>query len=376
MTRLASPALITDQPALEAMLRRVQGRPCLALDTEANSMYAYTERVCLIQISLPGADYLIDPLSQSIDVSALRGVFADASVEKVFHACEYDVISLRRDYGFTFAHLFDTMWAARILGWPHVGLADILQERFGVRLDKRWQRFNWGQRPLPPEALAYARLDTHYLIRLRELQMRELRRMDRLEEAQEVFADLAQAEAAPREDDNGDGFWRVKGVYDLKPPARAVLRELCLYRDGEARRIDRPPFKVVGDTALIEIARRGPTHIDQLRGVPGMSEGQIARHGAHLVHAVARGQKAPPPRPPARRSIDRAVLDRYERLREWRKTAAAQRGVDADVVISNAALMALARKRPRSEDDLDGVDGLGPWRRRTYGKAILEVLNS
>jgi ribonuclease D len=330
--------------------------------------------VCLIQISIPGADYLIDPLSQSIDVSALRGVFADASVEKVFHACEYDVISLRRDYGFTFAQLFDTMWAARILGWPHVGLADILHERFGVTLDKRWQRFNWGQRPLPAEALAYARLDTQYLIGLRDVQLRELRRMDRLEEAQEVFADLAQSEAAPREEEDGDGFWRVKGVYDLAPPARATLRELCLYRDGEARRIDRPPFKIIGDTALIEIARRGPAHVDQLRSVPGMSEGQIARYGKHLLHAVARGQKAAPPRPPARKSIDRAALDRYERLREWRKTAAAQRGVDADVVIGNAALMAVARKRPRSEDDLSGIDGLGPWRRRTYGAALLEAL--
>lgn len=358
------------------MLRELRGGPRLAIDTESNSMYAYQERVCLVQVSAPHADYLIDPLAKSIDLSVLGPLFADPSVEKIYHACEYDVISLRRDFGFAFANLFDTMWAARILGWPHVGLADILKERFGVKMDKRWQRFNWGQRPLPSDALAYAQLDTHYLIQLRDLQLRELREKDRLEEAGEVFADLAQSEAAPRDDlGNGDGFWRVKGAHDLDAIGRAVLRELYSYRDGEARRADRPPFKIIGDSALVELARRCPAHLDQLRRIPGMSEGQIARHGAHLLHAVAAGKKAAPPRLPPRRPIDPAVLDRYERLREWRKQAAQRRGVDTDVIISNATLMALAHKRARSESDFDGIDGLGPWRRRTYGQVILDVLN-
>ncbi|HJW83388.1 MAG TPA: HRDC domain-containing protein, partial [Anaerolineae bacterium] len=365
MARLTQSDLITTQPALQEMLRRLGGRACVAIDTESNSMHAYTERVCLVQVSMPGADYLIDPLSKSIELRALGPLFAGEGVEKVFHACEYDVISLRRDYGFAFANVFDTMWAARILGWPRVGLADILKERFGVTMDKRWQRFNWGQRPLPADALAYARLDTRYLVRLRDLQMRELRRTGRLEEAREVFAGLAVSEAAPRDElADGDGFWRVKGVYDLEPAARAVLRELYLYRDGAARRADRPPFKIIGDNTLIEIARACPAQLDQLRRVPGMSEGQLARHGLNLLRAVARGQKASPPRAPARKSIDPTVLTRYERLREWRKQAAGRRGVDPDVIVSNAALMALARRRARSESDLEGIDGLGPWRRR------------
>ena len=361
---------------MEAVLRDVRGAARVAVDTESNSMYAYSERVCLVQISTPDRDFLIDPLAKAIDLSALGPLFASPSIEKIFHACEYDVISLRRDYGFTFANVFDTMWAARILGWPHVGLADILKERYGVTMDKRWQRYNWGQRPLPSDALAYARLDTHYLLRLRDLQVRELHQKDRLEEASEVFADLAQSEAAPRDEvNNGDGFWRVKGVYDLDPPGRAVLRELYLYRDAEARRADRPPFKIIGDSALIEIARRCPTQVDQLRHLPGMSEGQITRHGQHLLRAVARGKKSTPPRTPPRKSIDHAVIDRYERLREWRKQAATLRGVDTDVIVSNATLMILAKKHARAERDLEGVDGLGPWRRRTYGQAILAVLD-
>ncbi|HLF25953.1 MAG TPA: HRDC domain-containing protein [Anaerolineae bacterium] len=375
MAPLTSPLLVATSVQLQALLARLQAKSAVAVDTEANSLYAYTERVCLVQISIPGADFLIDPRSTAIDLSPLRAVFADPSIEKVFHACEYDVISLRRDFDFTFANLFDTMWAARILGWPRVGLADILKEHFGVTLDKRWQRYNWGQRPLPREALAYARLDTHYLLPLRDLQLRELRERERLEEAREVFADLAQSAAATRaEAERADGFWRVKGVYDLEPLGRALLRELYLYREREARRLDRPPFKVISDQTLLAIAGVRPTQLDQLRRVPGLSAAQAERHGSSLLQAVARGKQAMPPDPPPRKGIDPAVLDRYERLREWRKQAAAERGVEADVIVSNATLMALAHRRPRALDDLQGIDGLGPWRRRTYGQAILEIL--
>ncbi len=358
------------------MLRRLAIEPRVAIDTESNSLYAYQERVCLLQVSIPGADFLVDPLA-SLELSEMRSIFANPSIEKVLHASEYDVICLRRDFGFQLANLFDTMWAARILGWPRVGLADILRERFGAALDKRWQRYNWGKRPLPADALSYARLDTHYLLRLRDMQMKELAKLDRFEEAQEVFADLARSEAAPRDEAGaGNSFWRVKGAYDLEPAGRAVLRELYLYREGEARRLDRPPFKVVGDRTLVALAESRPTRLEHLRQVPGMTEAQIERHGRSLLHAVARGKHARPPQPPPRGGLDPAVADRYERLREWRKGVAASRGVDTDVVISNAALMTLARRNPHDLAALEGIDGLGPWRRRAYGEAILEVLRT
>lgn len=375
MAHLTPPILVSDSDECQTMLRRLADQPRLAVDTESNSLFAYQERVCLVQISIPDVDYLIDPLSSSIDMRALETLFADPSIEIVLHACEYDVICLRRDFGFSFTNVFDTMWAARILGWPKVGLADILNERFGVTLDKRWQRYNWGRRPLPPEALAYARLDTHYLLPLHDIQVEELRRRERMEEAREVFAELAQSEAAPRDAAIRDnGLWRVKGIYDLEPEARAVLRELYVYRDGEARRLDRPPFKVIGDRALTAIAEARPTRLHHLRGVPGMTQSQINRHGRNLLRAVARGKKSEPPQPPPRKSIDPAVLDTYERLREWRKVAASERGVDPDVVVSNAALMAVAQQMPRRLEDMAGIEGLGPWRRRTYGRAILEAL--
>lgn len=375
MAPLAPPVLLTTSSGLRKVLRRLHGLRAVAVDTESNSLHAYREQVCLVQISIPGADYLVDPLSAAIDMSLLGQLFADPAIEKVLHACEYDVISLRRDFDYTFANLFDTMWSARILGWPKVGLADILKQRFSVTLDKRWQRFDWGQRPLPLDALNYARLDTHYLLGLRDVQMQELRARDRLDEAREVFDDLAQSAALSRDDvDAAEGFRRVKGAYELDPLGRAILRELYLYRDREAGRLNRPPFKVMGDETLLAIAKSRPTQLAHLRRVPGMTERQIARHGHHLLLAVTRGRKAEPPQAPPRRTIDPAVLDRYERLRAWRRRVAAAREVESDVILSNATLMALAHRYPRSLSDLEGIDGLGPWRRKRYGPEIIEAL--
>jgi ribonuclease D len=375
MASLNRPIWVSDQTALQSMLKQLRDRPSIAIDTESNSLYAYQERVCLIQISIPGADFLIDPFPPALNWQALGEIFADAKIEKLFHACEYDVIGLHRDLGFEFANVFDTMWAARVLGWPRVGLADILQTHFNVALNKRWQRFNWGKRPLPMDALLYARLDTHYLHPLRDLQLNELQAKGRLEEAHEIFSEVTLGALDTREENNRrDGFWRVKGVFDLPPVARAVLRELYEYREAEARRIDLPPFKVLNEQALLEIANTRPTRIDHLQSIKGLSNAKISRYGSRLLQAVQRGKQAAPPKAPPRSWIDPQVLERYERLREWRKQIARQRGVESDVIIGNSALMAIARRNARSVDDLQDISGLGAWRLKTYGAAIMDVL--
>lgn len=372
MAQLTPPLLITDSNQLAGLIDRLRDQPAVAIDTESDSLYAYREKVCLIQVSIPGEDDLIDPLAE-LDVAPLRSIFAAPSIEKVFHACEYDVMCLRRDFGFTFANLFDTMWAARILGWPRLGLGDILQAQFGVTLDKKWQRHNWGKRPIEPGALAYARFDTHYLLQLREVQLGELRQLDRLVEAREVFADLAQAVY------NGhtftpDDVWSVKGVYDLSGRAQAILRQLLILRDREARRQNRPAFKVIGDKTLIAIAELAPQRVEQLRSIAGMTAAQVQRYGTPILQAVAQGQKDPLPTPPRRAMIDPASVERYELLRKWRKQAAAQRGVEPDVIVSNAVLMEIAKAHPRSVDQLPTLPWFGPWRRQMYGAAIVEAL--
>ena len=279
------------------------------------------------------------------------------------------MICLRRDYGFTFANLFDTMSAARTLAWPQVGLAAILAARFGVTMNKKYQRADWKRRPLTPEQLAYASLDTHHLIELRDIERQALADAGLLPEAEEDFERLARG-AVDTESDRGDrpaAFWRVKGAFDLPPQQAAILKAVFEYREQQAERIDRPPFMVMSEATMMEIARRAPLRIEDVQGIPGMTPDQLRRHGQRLLAAVREGLDAMPPQaPPPRREPD-DVQDRFDRLHTWRKNRAKARGVESDVIIPKTTLWDLARRPPRTRDALAQVADFGPSRRENTG---------
>jgi ribonuclease D len=372
--RQLPPAVLVDSRAsFDQMMVVLREQPAVALDTESDSLYRYFYRVCLIQISLPEMDYLVDPLRVP-DLEPLGALLADPAYQKVFHAAENDIITLKRDFGFSFANLFDTMVAARILGWRQVGLAALLEKHFGVTLDKRTQLTDWGQRPLSKTQLSYARFDSHYLLPLRDLLTAELQRRGRWREAQESMASLATVTYVEKPFDP-DGFWRIKGARDLQPGELAVLRELYLWRDGQARAANRPPFKVIGDDSLLRLSQRQPRHLSDLR----LSERQVDHYGDSLLAVIRRAQDAPPPQPPARQRggngrPDPSVTARFDRLRTWRANRAAERGVEADVVMTNDALMAIARTAPPTLEELASLEILGPWKLEEYGAELLEVL--
>ncbi|RPI95805.1 MAG: ribonuclease D, partial [Chloroflexi bacterium] len=355
---------------LRRLVDRLRSQSLLAVDTESNSLYAYYEKVCLVQLSTREQDYIIDPLAID-DMSPLGDLLVDPAIEIVFHAAEYDIITLKRDYGYTFSHIFDTMLAARACGWPAIGLGSILADQFGVRAEKRYQRANWATRPLPPEQLIYAQMDTHYLPELRDRLYEELKAAGRLEESYETFTQLAELSPAEHHFDP-EGYWRINGVQDMRRSQMAVVRELYLARDEAAKRNDLPPFKVFTDGALLEIARLTPRRIEDLFGIKGLGGDQARRYGERIISAVLRGQQAKPPRPPQRReAADPQVHARYEALREWRKQRAAERGVESDVIVPRDTLWALAKRSPTCVEDLDDIPGLGPWRRAEYGEELI-----
>jgi ribonuclease D len=370
--------LITQTGDLDAMQRRLAGVETLAVDTESNSLYAYQERVCLIQFSVIEEDFLVDPLALG-DLSALGPVFADPRIEKVFHAAEYDLICLRRDFGFEVQNLFDTMLAARILGRNEIGLGSLLEAEFGIKLDKRYQRANWGQRPLPEHLLDYARLDTHHLIPLRDRLRAELAARELEQLAKEDFRRMALTSLNGSEPmTNGDrpvDCWRISGSHDLSPRQAAILLELCRYRDELARQLDRPLFKVMTDQTLMAIASQPPTSLEELRKLPGMSGGQVRRYGQKLLSCVERGSKAAPVHPPRPQRPDPRFSERLDALRDWRKSAAVQMGVPSDVVLPRDLMQDLACKNPRSQQELEQVMKSTPWRLEHFGSQILKALS-
>jgi ribonuclease D len=366
---------IVDTPAdLAATVAALRGAALIAVDTESNAFHAYRAKVCLIQLADRGREWAVDPLALD-DLTPLRELLNAPGTVKVLHAAEGDILALRRDFAFGIAPVFDTMLAARILGRRRYSLADLLADHFGVSLDKRFQRHDWGQRPLAPAALRYAAADVRHLLDLHDLLRRQLAEAGRLAEAEEEFARVCAVQPEERAFDPG-GFWRIRGARALHPAGRAALRELYLWRDARARALDRPPVRVLSDDALIAVSRSLPGDLPGLRRA-GLTPLQVDRYGSQLLAALRRARAAPPPRPPSGAGgapPDPRVAARFDALRAWRRDRAAARGVEPEVIVSNAALRALARAAPASAADVARIAQLGPWKRDAYADELLRVL--
>ena len=368
------PPIWIDRPAdLEKLVDTLLSRQAVAVDTESNSLYAYQEQVCMVQFSTESEDYLVDPLAIS-DLSSLAPIFSSPSIQKVFHAAEYDLICLKRDYGFEFVDLFDTMLAARILGRPGLGLGTMLEQEFGIVVDKRLQRANWARRPLSHEMLMYARMDTHYLVALRGILEEELKRSGRMELAEEDFRRLTRVPAGTHE--NGEvNCWRISGAQDLTPRQAAVLMELCSFREERARSLNQPPFRILQNQTLLELAQRMPRKRGDLNQIYGLSPKLIDRFGTSLLAAVERGIVGPPAYRPVYPRLSDATLWRLDVLRNWRKTAAREIGVESDVVLTREILELIAERNPQNAEELQAIMADFPWRYQHFGGQILEVLN-
>jgi ribonuclease D len=367
--------LITDATSWAYCLARLQIEPRLAIDLEANSMHAYQEEVCLIQISIAHQDYIVDPLSD-IDLAPFGDLLEDPDVEKVFHAAEYDLFLMKRQFGWELRNLFDTLWAARILGYQRYGLANMLEQFYDVSLNKRYQKSNWCRRPLSSAQLSYAQYDTHYLLRLRDDLAEELAETGRVEEAAEIFAEQSDVEP-PDISFDPDSFWSIRGARKLSRRQQAILKALAIYRDKEAQRRDRPHFKVLGDRTLLDLARQAPRRKEELSRVYGMSGGQVRRYGRGLLRVIEKARRHEPPRRPRRsRRPPEDVYHRYEILHRWRKERGRERGVESDVIVSKDTLWEMAHRNPQTVEALREIEGIGEWRRRTYGEEIVALLRN
>ncbi len=364
---------------LDALAQDLLAEKVLAFDTEADSFYHYFDKTCLVQVATRRHIYLIDPLALGgpAELSPLGPVFADPGIRKIFHAAEYDIFVLKRDCSFEFTHLFDTMVSAQLLGYPSVGLASLAERHFGVTLPKEQQRSDWSARPLIPKQLSYAAADVLYLIPLAEKLEKELREAKRLRWAREEFEALAERAWPDRKFDEL-GYLRIKGARRLEPQGLSILRELYLMRDGRAREMDRPPFKVLGNRTLLEVAEQKPRKLDDLARIKGVTDLILRRLGRELMAAVRRGRKTehgPIPKLPgsSRRRMDRAGERRVLALKKWRTARAEELCMDPGVLCPNSALEAIAWCAPRTRADLEGVPELKRWFVREFGGAVTQV---
>jgi ribonuclease D len=378
---MQSQPIVETPEGVAALARRLRGEKVLAVDTEADSFFHYFDKLCLLQIGTRDAQYLVDPLAlPATGLAPLAEVFADRGVRKVFHAAEYDLYILQRHGGLKLANLFDTMISAQLLGYPAVGLAALVERHFGVSLSKDQQRTDWSRRPLRGAQIEYALSDVRYLIELSEILERDLRAKERLAWAEHEFRALEERTWPERQFDP-EGYLRIKGARQLKPRQLGVLRELYLMRDRRARELDRPPFKVLGNGTLLDLAENPPSTRRGLLGRRGLTDLVVRRYGQDMLDAIARGMEGaehPPverrePLAPRRR-LDRRAEWRLERLKHWRATRAAALRMDPGVFCANAALEEIAAAVPKTRADLERLEHVKGWWSKAFADEIIAAL--
>ncbi len=370
----AEPRWIDNPVALAAELEACAAADVLAIDTESNGMYAYYERVCLLQISRPGADLLVDALA--VDLGPVAAILEDRRIIKVLHAADNDIAVLGREFGFGFSNVFDTMLAARVLLWPAAGLGAILERCFGHRTDKRWQKFDWSQRPLPRGAVAYASGDTRFLPELRERQLADLAESGKLELFDHACERMTQRRTAGRVFVD-DGWRRLPEARNLPSDGQAVLHALWGLREDLARRLNRAPYRVLGNEVLVALARTRPASVRELAAMRGVG-GPISRPplATQVLDTIARAAQLEPPAPVLATRPDSAFVSRLDTLRAWRKRASTALGIDPDVLIAKDILNRLAEDPPRDLDGLRGEGLLDEFESSRYGEAILAALST
>ena len=363
LAKSASHDVIASEQQLTNLIRQIQAADRVALDTEADSLHSYREKLCLLQISAPSAgakcgedDFVVDPLS-NLDLEPLR--HALESREIVLHAADYDLRMLRRGLNFTASKIFDTVVAARLLGICEFSLGALVKRFFDVELHKHSQKANWALRPLPPRMLEYAVDDVHYLLPLAaklEEALERVHRLDWFRQSCERAIEVASAERERVQDE----LWRIGGAGALDPRTGAVLRALWHWRDAEAEMADRPPFHILQNRELLKAAESFTSgHVPDYRHFS-------ARRRQTFREAAKTALQSPQSDWPVmrRRSGSRPTEEmrrRADQLRERRDKAAEQLGLERSFIASRGALEAIAADAARA------TDLLVPWQRELIG---------
>ena len=334
--------MIDSQQTLLPWLVRIGECSVLGLDTEADSLYCYPARLCLVQLALPRDSILIDPLAPLELDSLWRRL---AGPELIIHGADYDLRLLAGLYGVKLPRVFDTMWASRFLGFRQFGLLDLVHHYFGIRLEKGSQKADWGRRPLTPKMSEYALNDVRYLLPLYERLKARLQAVGRLDWVREVGERLAEEAATVNPNVNGEP-WRIKGSKKMTRRHLAFLKALWHWREGEAKKRSLPPFRILQPRLLLQIVN--------LAGEDKKWEGSLPvywnrRYRREIRSCIARVRELtegewPEILQPVRRvPMTSSEKERVDRMRVLRDERAEQLGLDPTLIASKATLSGLAR---------------------------------
>jgi ribonuclease D len=359
---------LIDQPGqLEPLLAAIGDVGEVVMDTEADNMYRFRVRICLLQFYVRGEVFLVDALAP-VELGTLWPLLAKKHL--VMHGSDFDLRLLHDFCHFRAKSLFDTMLAAQLLGRARIGLASLIEDNFGVKLDKDGQKANWSRRPITPKLLDYAALDVWYLPALRDILTRELKRLGRLDWLEQQCR--AQIEAgttgfAPPDEND----WRIGKSERLRARGQGVLHAVWHWRQDQAQRLDTPPFKVVSNEFLTRLAAAADEGAPADAILGGVNLGKRhARLIGSLAAAVRAGLERDPrslPRRPGRDPnhipLTQAEIALLDRIKEERDKIAAKISIEPTLIANRSQLSQIARD-PRKIGEI-----LLPWQASLLAEA-------
>lgn len=370
---------IESPDALNQILPKIEASSWVAVDTEADSLHHYIEKLCLAQVSVAGEDYVIDPLA-SLDLAPLVRILEKK--ELLLHGADFDLRILKRFYNFSPPSVFDTMIAAQILGYDKQGFADLAEKHCGVKLSKKAQRADWSERPLTEELLTYAANDTHYLKAIADIMKEELIASGRSEWHRQFCERMTQSALTQKEAKHVPGLeWQVKGSKDMNPKALTILKELWNWREEEGRRRDRPTFKIIHSDTLIQIAEWSATQsavdVANLPNAPRHIKGEYR----NVLNQVVSKAKT---LPPTEYTLKKPIYDKrkwstnsetlFNQLKAERERLSKELKLQPSLLVTNAVLEELVLKLPRDKEAMIGSDLLMPWQAEVVGESLLKIL--
>jgi len=372
-------AFVNNQKDFNALCLSIAAHPYLSIDTESNSLFSYRDRLCVLQLSTENINAVVDMLA--VDLKPILPIFADPKVEKIFHSADSDIRVLKSAMKCRFVNIFDVMIGSKYLGFERCGLDSLVNHYFGIVLNKKYQKADWGKRPLTKAMLDYAAGDTIYLKRLRDLISAELSRQGKLNEAMEHFSHIAEVVPHPHPQFDKEGYQNIRGARKLNGRGLAVLRELYLAREQAAIKRDLPPFKIVSEDYMLRLSAAPTEALENLASFRGSSAYVMENHGPWIMEALRKGlscRKLPAlkGRVYDEKKKMEAVRDRFLAMKKWRKETAERRGMLPETVLETSLLEKLAFAQPSSMEDLGKIKGITPEKLNAYGKGLLEFFRT
>ena len=363
--------LVDNKKSLELAIVNLANSRLIAIDTESSGYYTYYSKVCLIQISANGKNFILDPMAQ-IDVKALDPILKNPSILKLFHSAVDDIKALKRDFGFQFKNIADTMYSSKLLGLEHNSLNYLVEYYHKVFLSKTEQKSNWEKRPLDRHQLQYAALDTAYLESIWNVMKTELEKRNLLEEAVSEFEKMAEEPYVAKETTTEIHWHKFPNVDKFTPEERRNICDILQFRDDKARRMNKAPFRILNNETIEKIVKKeiGEDNFVTLLG---------KKDGAELTRILQNPTGAPLdkadfPKPDFDLKPEEEPL--FKQLRKWRDKIMKKRNMDHTMLLSNKNLIQIIRSKVADLESLKSLSLMSEWKIQNYGPSILKALKN